>query len=330
MFSAELFKKQLFTASPLQFNELAMALFRHQAVHCEVYARYLQLLGKTPQTIQTLHDIPFLPVELFKTHPVICPAGIPVVQRFLSSGTTEQTVSTHLIHDLSLYEQSFTRSFELFYGNVQQYCILGLLPSYLERGGSSLVYMTQKLIELSKHPQSGFYLHNYPLLAATLKQLAAQNQPVILLGVTYALLNLAEQYPQPLKGVIVMETGGMKGRRREMVRSELHHLLCSAFQLTNVHSEYGMTELLSQAYSTGGGIFRCPPWMRVLPREVNDPLSTGAMGETAGLNIIDLANLYSCAFIATQDLGRVYADGSFEPLGRFDNSDVRGCNLLLA
>ena len=330
MFSAKLFKKQLFTASPQQFNELAMILFRHQAVQCEIYARYLQLLDKPPETIQTVYEIPFLPVELFKTHPVICPPGISVAQQFFSSGTTEQTVSVHPVHDLALYEQSFTRAFELFYGNVQQYCILGLLPSYLERGGSSLVYMTQKLIELSQHPQSGFYLHNYPLLAATIGQLSAQNQPVLLLGVTYALLDLAEQFPQPLKGVIVMETGGMKGRRREMVRSELHHVLCSAFNLEAIHSEYGMTELLSQAYSTGGGIFRCPPWMRVLPREVNDPFSAAGTGETAGLNIIDLANLYSCAFIATQDLGRVFADGSFEPLGRFDNSDVRGCNLLLA
>jgi hypothetical protein len=237
--------------------------------------------------------------------------------------------SRHLVSDVSFYEQSYRLGFSEFYGNIQDYVVLALLPSYLEREGSSLIYMVDDLIKRSEHPESGFYLHNTDELAEKLKKLDASGQNILLIGVTYALLDLAEQHSFSLQNTIVMETGGMKGRRREMIREELHQVLCQGLGVPSIHSEYGMTELLSQAYSLGEGIFECPPWMHILVRDTEDALSYVADGKTGGLNVIDLANLNSCAFIATQDLGKQYENGSFEVLGRFDHSDIRGCNLMV-
>lgn len=322
------FKRALFSVSEADFEQTALEVFRFQAAQVPVYRDYLKLLGVDPLRVFEMHKIPFLPVELFKTHRVL-PEGMEPQLVFSSSGTTGMVSSQHAVADLSLYENSFFRCFSHFYGPVSDYCVLALLPSYLEREGSSLVYMADFLIRLSGHPDSGFYLHDYEGLAQKLGQLEASGKKVLLLGVTYALLDLAEQFPGPLKNVIVMETGGMKGRRREMVREELHAVLQDAFGVPAIHSEYGMTELLSQAYSKGAGHFFCPPWMRVAVRDVNDPFSYMPRGRTGGLNIIDLANLYSCSFIAVSDLGRILPGGSFEVLGRFDHSDIRGCNLLV-
>jgi hypothetical protein len=242
-------------------------------------------------------------------------------------------VSRHLVTDLSIYGQSYLQGFSHFYGKPEEFCILALLPSYLEREGSSLVYMADDLIKKSAHPESGFYLHNYAELKTKLEQLKEKKQKTILLGVTYALLDLAEQFPEmrtiSWDGLAIMETGGMKGKRKEMVREELHEILCRGFGLKTIHSEYGMTELLSQAYSKGDGIFFCPPWMQIMIRDTNDPFSYLAKGRTGGINVMDLANINSCSFISTQDLGKKHSDNSFEVLGRFDNSDVRGCNLLV-
>lgn len=249
---------------------------------------------------------------------------------FSSSGTTGMLPSKHLVTDLSLYEQSFNSAFEQFYGQIANTCLLALLPSYLERDGSSLIYMVDALLKQSQHPDSGYFLHNHDDLYARLQQLQATNQKTILIGVTYALLDFIEQYKVEFPDLIVMETGGMKGKRKEMVREELHELLQNGFGVNAVHSEYGMTELLSQAYSYGKGIFNCPPWMKVYLRDTNDPLSLSPDNKTGGINIIDLANLNSCSFIATQDLGKLFPDGSFEVLGRFDNADIRGCNLLIS
>lgn len=329
MFNPTAFINKLFEVSTEQFEYCALELFRYQAVENEVYARYLDLLKVNPLDIHSLSAIPFLPIEFFKTHHLVCPREATIQQVFSSSGTTGTTTASHLVHDVGLYERSFTLGFEYFFGNPNRYCILALLPAYLERGGSSLVYMAQHLITQSKHPLSGFYLHNYAQLNQTLQQLKEQNQTTILLGVSFALWDFAEQFPQPLTNVMVMETGGMKGRRPEIVREALHQIFCTAWHQTEIYSEYGMTELLSQAYSMGGGRFQCPPWMRVVVHEVNDPFATAEFGETGALGIIDLANIHSCAFLATQDIGRLYENGIFEVLGRFDNSDVRGCNLMV-
>ncbi|MBI3138800.1 MAG: acyl transferase [Sphingobacteriales bacterium] len=313
--------------SSAEFEPLALAIFREQCRMNAVYGEFIRTLGVDPVAVRSITQIPFLPVRFFKSRAVqtgdFKPAAI-----FESSGTTGMVSSRHLVKDLSVYEESFTRGFELVYGPVSRYCLLGLLPSYLERGHSSLVYMVDQLVKKSGHPQSGFYAGDYAKLYKVLRQLEQDGQATLLIGVTYALLDFAAQYSLPLKHTILMETGGMKGRREEMIRPEVHALLQKSFSVDAVHSEYGMTELLSQAYSTGSGVFRCPPWMKVLVRDEEDPFRVLETGSGI-INIIDLANLHSCAFIATDDAGKCRADGSFEVLGRVDGSDLRGCSLLL-
>jgi phenylacetate-coenzyme A ligase PaaK-like adenylate-forming protein len=268
-----------------------------------------------------------LPISFFKTEQIIC-QGRPVEKVFLSSGTTGNQ-SKHLVSDISLYRNSYLRSFELFYGDIKEYCILSLLPNYREQEGSSLIYMVDDLISQSKHEQSGFYLNNYEQLLVTLKKLEKEKQKTILFGVSHALLDLAEQFPQKLKHTIIIETGGTKGKRKEMLKEELHQKLKAAFALDEIHSEYGMTELLSQSYSDRNGVFKSPPWKKILIRDINDPLTMIGENNTGGINIIDLANIYSCPFIATKDLGKTFEDGTFKILGRFNNADLRGCNLLV-
>ena len=308
------------------FEALALELFDYQMENNPIYAPYAALIlkGKTPANI---YEIPFLPIDFFKQEQIIC-QGKGVEEVFLSSGTTGEQ-SKHLVADLSLYKKSYLRAFQQFYGDINDYCILALLPSYQEREGSSLIYMVDDLITKSKHPKSGFYLGNLAELSNTIKELEQRGQKTILFGVTYALLDLAVQHPQHLKHTIIMETGGMKGKRKELLKEEIHQLLQEAFLTENIHSEYGMTELLSQSYSKGKNIFKSPPWMKIIIRDVNDPLSLSGNNKTGGINIIDLANIYSCPFIATQDLGRTFDDGSFSVLGRFSNTDIRGCNLLV-
>jgi phenylacetate-coenzyme A ligase PaaK-like adenylate-forming protein len=311
-----------------QFLELALEIFRFQADQNPVYKAYLDHLGIRPGKIETLEDIPFLPIEFFKEHRVMTGDNMPGLV-FESSGTTGTNTSKHYICDLQLYHRSFTSTFRQFYGDPSTYCILALLPSYLERKHSSLVYMADELINLSGYPGSGFYLNDYKSLIRQLETLEKENQSTLLLGVSFALLDLAEQFPMELKNTIVMETGGMKGRREEITRQELHERLCLAFRLGSIHSEYGMTELLSQAYSKKDGVFHTAPWMKVLIRDPYDPFSMMSRESSGGINIIDLANLYSCSFIATQDIGKCSPDEGFEVLGRFENSDIRGCNLML-
>ena len=274
-----------------------------------------------------IEQIPFLPIKFFKSHQVITGDNSPEIV-FNSSGTTGQLTSKHYVANTSVYKTSFLKTFEQFYGSPEDYCILALLPSYLEREGSSLVYMVHDLIVKSGHPDSGFYLHEHGKLAQKLKELDSKGVKILLIGVSFALLDLVSNYSFSLKNTIIMETGGMKGRKKEMIREELHGILKAGFGVGEIHSEYGMTELLSQAYSLGKGSFECPPWMRVLIRDPEDPLTLLPDGKSGGVNIIDLANLHSCSFIATQDLGKLYPDGSFEILGRFDHSDLRGCNLM--
>lgn len=310
-------------------EETALQMFRFQYEHNEVYHRFCSLLGRTPANVVSLTDIPFLPIEFFKTEKIYC-ADTPPEITFTSSGTTGSQTSRHFVKELSIYTESYRKGFELFYGDIEKYAVLALLPSYLERTGSSLITMVDDLIKRSKNPFSGFYLNEYDLLAERLTSLDRSGQQVLLIGVSFALLDLVEKHSFSLKNTLVMETGGMKGRRKELVREELHAALCKGFGVEAIHSEYGMTELLSQAYSAGKGIYRCVPWMKVLVRDTNDALSYLPIGKTGGLNIIDLANKYSCSFIATQDLGRLHSDGSFEVLGRFDNSDIRGCNLMVS
>ncbi|WP_256007304.1 LuxE/PaaK family acyltransferase [Pedobacter deserti] len=310
------------------FEAIALKIFAFQAVHCEVYKKYLSALGISPLDVRRLHEIPFLPIGFFKTQEVVSSTD-PVQVVFSSSGTTGMIQSRHLVTDISVYEESFLRAFNLFYGDVEEVCLLALLPSYLEREGSSLIYMVDALLAKSRHTDSGYFLHNHDELYEVLIRQRQAGQKTVLIGVTYALLDFIERFKPDFPELIVMETGGMKGKRKEMVREELHMALCNGFGIAGVHSEYGMTELLSQAYSPGAGIFHCPPWMKVLARDTNDPLTLLEAGRTGGINIIDLANVNSCSFIATQDLGRVYVDGSFEVLGRFDNADIRGCNLLV-
>ena len=307
------------------FEKLALEIFDFQMENNLTYAAYAALIlrGKNPENI---NEIPFLPVEFFKTEQIIC-QGQAIEEIFLSSGTTGEQ-SKHLVSNIELYKSSYQKAFQLFYGDITDYCILALLPSYKEREGSSLIYMVDDLIKKSKHPQSNYYLNNYEELATTLKELENKKQKTILFGVTYALLDLAEVFPQKLEHIIIMETGGMKGQRKELLKEEIHSILKHSFAAENIHSEYGMTELLSQGYSKGNNIFKTPPWMKILTRDVNDPLSI-ISNKTGGINVIDLANIYSCPFIATQDLGRTFDDGSFSVLGRFNNADVRGCNLLV-
>jgi hypothetical protein len=269
-----------------------------------------------------------LPIEFFKSHAVLSSAD-PVDVTFTSSGTTGMITSRHYVTDVSWYVQSFRSAFSLFYGDIENNTILALLPAYLEREGSSLIYMADDLIKQSNNPDSGFFLYDHDKLYHQLKKQQEANKPTLLIGVTFALLDFIDKYQLSFPELIVMETGGMKGRRKEMIREELHEQLCKGFGVDAIHSEYGMTELLSQAYSKGNGLFNCPPWMRIITRDTNDPMNILNSGKAGGINVIDLANINSCAFIATQDLGRVYADNSFEVLGRFDNSDIRGCNLMV-
>ncbi len=309
-----------------QFEELALEIFDYQIECNPVYAAYAALIlkGRSPNNI---FEIPFLPISFFKTEQIIC-QGKPVDEVFLSSGTTGDQ-SKHLVSDISLYKESYLRAFELFYGDITQYCILSLLPNYRKREGSSLIYMVNDLISKSKHELSGFYLNDYENLSITLEQLEKKGQKTILFGVGYALLDLAKLFPKKLTHTIIIETGGLKGKRKEMIKKELHQKLKSAFNLEVIHSEYGMTELLSQSYSNRNGVFKSPPWKRILIRDTNDPLSIIDENKTGGINVIDLANIYSCPFIATQDLGRTFYDKTFKILGRFENSDLRGCNLLI-
>ena len=308
-----------------QFEELALKIFDYQIKKNQIYSAYAKLIlkGKRPVNI---YEIPCLPISFFKTNQIICQSKA-VEKIFLSSGTTGNQ-SKHLVSDISLYTKSYLKSFKLFYGDITQYCILSLLPSYRKQENSSLIYMVDDLISKSKHKQSGFYLDKYEKLYDTIKKLEEEGQKTILFGVSDALLDLAEQFPQKLKHTIIIETGGTKGKKK-IVKEELHQKLQLAFSLDKVHSEYGMSELLSQSYSCGDGIFKSPPWKRIIIRDVNDPLSIIGDNKTGGINIIDLANIYSCPFIATQDLGKTYNNRTFKILGRFDNSDLRGCNLLI-
>ncbi len=311
-----------------EFCNLALDIFKYQFANNKVYRSFCDLLYKHPGDIKTIEDIPFLPIQFFKTHLVLSSQN-PVQTTFSSSGTTGSITSKHLVTDLTVYRASFTKGFEAFYGAIKDYVILALLPSYLEREGSSLVFMANDMIMQSKHPESGFYLNNLSELKNTLLLLESEGKKTLLIGVSFALLDLIDTYPFNLKHTIIMETGGMKGRRKELIREELHNQLKEGFGVETIHSEYGMTELLSQAYSKGNGVYNCPKWMRVLTRDTEDALSIQNVGKTGGINVIDLANINSCSFIATQDLGRVNNNGSFEVIGRFDHSDIRGCNLMV-
>jgi len=327
------FKNRLFAASAANFNELAVELFNYQYQSNGVYRQYCDALKINTDAVDSLQKIPFLPISFFKTHKVTS-GEFEGGTIFESSGTTGSVNSKHYVKDLDLYRESFTTCFEKFYGPPRDKCILGLLPSYLERKNSSLVMMVESLIAAGENPLSGFYLYDHEKLHRTLMHNELLKIPTLLIGVTYALLDFAEKYPMQLRHTIVMETGGMKGRREEMTRQEVHAQLMESLGLSLVHSEYGMTELLSQAYSKGDGIFHCPGWMKVLLRDEDDPFKVSmapgnnSRSVTGVINIIDLANIYSCAFIATDDIGRLHANESFEVLGRIDNSDIRGCSLM--
>ena len=343
-------------SSQKQFEKTALKVFRFQYENNLVYQDFCNFLKTDPHKVKSLHQIPFLPIQFFKSHQVVSNTDA-TEETFTSSGTTGMITSTHLVTDASIYEKSYRKGFSQFYGNIEDYVVLALLPSYLEREGSSLIYMVEDLITLSNHPESGFYLHNHDELIAKLIALDQAGQNVILIGVTYALLDLIDtlngkssfsdkknrvlddlrqttelsekKHPFQLQNTIIMETGGMKGKRKEMIREELHEQLCKGFGVSAIHSEYGMTELLSQAYSLGNGVFECPSWMQILIRDTEDALTYIQDGKTGGINVIDLANINSCSFIATQDLGKKNPNNSFEVLGRFDNSDIRGCNLMV-
>ena len=313
--------------SNTDFEALALEVFKFQFKNNKVYRSFCDLLYKHPSDIKSINEIPFLPIQFFKSHNILSTSS-PIEKTFTSSGTTGSVTSKHLVSDLKLYETSYLKAFKHFYGQIEDYVVLALLPSYLERDGSSLIYMVNDLIDKSKQAKSGFYLNNLEELAETIKTLEAQEQKTLLIGVSFALLDLVETYQFNLKHTTIMETGGMKGRRKEIIRQELHQILQKSFGVNQIHSEYGMTELLSQAYSKGNGIFECPPWMKIITRDTEDALSIQQPNKTGGINVIDLANLNSCSFIATQDLGKVYDNGEFEIIGRFDNSDIRGCNLM--
>ncbi len=327
-------QKDIFKTTDATFEERSLQVFSYQYQHNKIYQAFCNALQIIPADVKQLHQIPFLPIQFFKSASIRT-GDFTAQKLFESSGTTGSVNSRHEVKDLSMYEKSFGAAFKLFYGDVRNYCVLGLLPSYLEREHSSLVYMVSKLIEGSQHANSGFYLYDLEKLQATLKHNEDNKVPTILIGVTYALLDFATQFPMDLKHCIVMETGGMKGRREELTRDEVHDQLQTAFGLPAIHSEYGMTELLSQAYSQGNGLFGCPPWMKMMVRAEDDPLEVklsvdqGKPYAAGVLNIIDLANLHSCAFIATDDVAKIYPDGSFEVLGRLDNSDLRGCGLMI-
>lgn len=321
-------ENRIFNVDNHTFDEVALDLFRYHAANNAVYREYIQLIKKDVDRVSCIQEIPFLPISLFKTHNVIVDGASPEIT-FTSSGTTGMATSRHLVKSINTYEKSFINTFRLFYGNPKDYCFLALLPSYLERQGSSLVYMANNLIGLSQNAQSGFFLDNRRQLVEVLNSLEENKKPTILLGVTFALLDLAKEYKINLNNTIVMETGGMKGRGEEMIRSQVHSVLRDSFGVDMIHSEYGMTELLSQAYSKGNGVFKSPPWMRVLIRDPYDPFTILPAEKSGAINIIDLANLYSCPFIQTDDLGACHIDDSFEVLGRMDGSQVRGCNLMV-
>lgn len=319
---------EIFNVNAANFSSVALKVFHYQYSNNNVYRKFCELLKVVPQRVKNIEEIPFLPIEFFKSQKVVCGEFEPQ-QFFLSSGTTGQNQSKHFLKDIGIYQESFIKAFRQFYGNIEDYCFLALLPSYMEREGSSLIYMTEYFVKKSQHPLNGFYLDDYEKLIENLRFLKEQNQKTILLGVSFALLDLAEKHQLDLSGVILMETGGMKGRRKELTRSELHQIYKSSFHVDTIHSEYGMTELLSQAYSKGDGIYSSPNWMKILIRDVNDPFKLLPNEKSGGVNVIDLANIHSCSFISTQDLGKKYSNDTFEILGRFDNSDLRGCNLLI-
>jgi phenylacetate-coenzyme A ligase PaaK-like adenylate-forming protein len=310
------------------FETAAFQTFQYQFENNAVYRSFCDLLYVHPSDVQKIEDIPFLPIQFFKSREIVSNRNA-VQEIFTSSGTTGSMPSKHHVTDISIYEKSYRNGFTHFYGNIEEYVVLALLPNYLERKGSSLVYMVNDLIQRSKQPESGFYLHDLKALTEKLIQLDSAGKKVLLIGVSFALLDLIETTQFQLKNTIIMETGGMKGRRKEMIRKELHQQLCKGFGVSKIHSEYGMTELLSQGYSKGNGIFQTPPWMKILTRDPEDALTIQPNGKSGGINVIDLANINSCAFIATQDLGKVHTDNTFEIIGRFDHSDIRGCNLMV-
>lgn len=327
--SINILEKKIFNINDdISFKSTALEVFNFQAKENPAYKKFIQLLNIDIKTVKELHDIPFLPIQFFKSHKIISNTNEEYIT-FLSSGTTGNIQSKHFVTDISVYEKSYIKGFEHFYGNIKDYAILGLLPSYLEREGSSLIYMVNDLIKKSSHPESGFYLNNHDALIDTINELENKKQKTILIGVSFALLDLLDKHKLNLKHTMVMETGGMKGKRKELIRKELHENLKTGFGIKKIHSEYGMTELLSQAYSKGNGIFNSPPWMKILIRDTENPFSFLQNEKTGGINIIDLANINSCSFIATQDLGKTDANGNFEIIGRFDNSDIRGCNLMV-
>ena len=310
------------------FKTCALQVFRHQFKNNAIYRSFCDLLYIHSSDVKEVEEIPFLPIQFFKSHAVL--SSIQAVQEtFTSSGTTGSSISKHMVTDVSWYKKSYTKGFEHFYGPIEEYTVLGLLPNYLERDGSSLIYMVDDFIKKSNKPASGFYLNNLTELSKTLIALDKKGEKVLLIGVTFALLDLIERQQFKLQNTIIMETGGMKGRRKEIIRNELHEILCAGFGVSKIYSEYGMTELLSQGYSSGDGVFDCPPWMKILARDTEDALTMVGSNKTGGLNVIDLANYNSCSFIATQDLGKVDNNGRFEVLGRFDHSDIRGCNLMV-
>jgi len=324
----ELEKRLFAIKNETEFETITLDIFLFQYKNNLIYKRYVDFLGVEQKKIKKIGQIPFLPIEFFRNQRIIH-KDLKETITFLSSGTTDQNQSKHLVVSEDVYKSSFINAFKLFYGNIEDYCFLALLPGYMERKGSSLIYMVKELMEISKHPESGFYLNEYEQLVAKIKDLISKKQKYIIIGVTYALLDFANLYKIDLSDGIVMETGGMKGKRRELIKEEVHLHLKKSFNLRNIHSEYGMTELLSQAYSKGGGLFSSPNWMKILIRDTYDPFSYLPVGKSGGINIIDLANLYSCSFIETKDLGRLNKNGQFEVLGRFDNSDIRGCNLMV-
>lgn len=310
------------------FEKLSLEIFRFQAKNNLIYNEFLNHIAIDVTSVHKINQIPFLPIQFFKSH-IVVSSKEKVQQIFLSSGTTGDTQSKHYVTDLNIYKTSFRKGFEYFYGNIKDYTVLALLPSYLERDGSSLIYMVNDFIESSNCSKSGFYLNNLEELSDHLIELDKNNKKVLLIGVSFALLDFVEKFKFKLNNTIIIETGGMKGRRKELIKKELHRVLCDGFGVEEIHSEYGMTELLSQAYSKGNGLFKCPPWMKVIIRDTEDALTIFPDGKSGGINVIDLANINSCSFIATQDLGKTYANGTFEVLGRFDNSDIRGCNLMV-
>lgn len=311
------------------FPETAIKIFRYQAEKNPVYRAFISSLGRSAADVKSITEIPFLPVEFFKSQTVIA-ENLPAEIVFESSRTTGADPGRHFVHDLAIYETSFLKAFIHFYGEPSEYFMAALLPSYVERKSSSLVYMMNTLIKKSLNKESGFYTDNFADLIRNINKAKSAGQKTFIIGVSFALLDLARTFSPDLSGTIVMETGGMKGRRKEITRMELHEILMQKLNIETVHSEYGMTELMSQAYSMGRGIFYCPPWMKILIRDPHDPLSLiNEYDKAGGINIIDLANIYSCSFISTSDFGMLHENGGFEVSGRFDNSDIRGCNLMV-